>query len=97
MFVPLDALRAQSLIIKLSDGMRPHSRLCISLFCGITVLKGSSVTVLLERSRERASVLLTAKIQESPQKMRAHHPRPEISKCVEVKDPYQNASACKHF
>lgn len=51
MFVPLNALGAQSLIIKLSDGMRPHGRLRISLFCGITVLKGSLVTVLLEWSR----------------------------------------------
>lgn len=51
MFVPLNTLGAQSLIIKLSDVMRPHGRLRISLFCRITVLKGSLVTVLLEWSR----------------------------------------------
>lgn len=52
MFVPLNTLGAQSLIIKPSDVMRPRGGLCISLFFGITVLKGFLVTVLLDWSRE---------------------------------------------
>lgn len=52
MFVPLNTLGAQSLIIKLSDVMRSHGRLHISLLFEITVLKGFLVTVLLGWSRE---------------------------------------------
>lgn len=51
-FVPLNVLGAQSLIIKLSDVMRSHGRLHISLLFGITVLKRFLVTVLLDWSRE---------------------------------------------
>lgn len=48
MFIPLNTLGAQSLIIKLSDVMRSHGRLHISLLFGITVLKRFLVTVLLD-------------------------------------------------
>lgn len=80
MFVPLNTLGAQSLIIKLSDVMRSHGRLHISLLFGITVLKRFLVTVLLGWSREGGICNVESLSRRKPpprqKKMRAHHPRP---------------------
>lgn len=77
MFVPLNTLGAQSLIIKLSDVMRSHGRLHISLLFEITVLKRFLVTVLLGWSREGGICNVESlSRRKPPQKMRAHHPRP---------------------
>lgn len=81
MFVPLNTLGAQSLIIKLSDVMRSHGRLHISLLFGITVLKRFLVTVLLSWSKEGGICNVESLSRRKPpppppKKMRAHHPRP---------------------